>query len=79
MPAAAPRSATCGWPTGLGAIAAPTLVVSGDRDISTPFAGHGDHLLAQIAGARHVALDAAHLAPLEAPDALAAALIDTFA
>lgn len=63
----------------LGAIAAPTLVVSGDRDVSTPFAGHGDHLLAQIAGARHVALDAAHLAPFEAPDALAAALIDTFA
>lgn len=55
----------------IAAIACPTLVVTGTRDASTPFAGHGEHLLARIAGARHESLDAAHLAPLEAPDALA--------
>ena len=53
----------------LGAIAAPTLVVTGQRDASTPFVGHGEHLLA-IPGARHGALDSGHLAPLEVPEAL---------
>jgi 3-oxoadipate enol-lactonase len=60
----------------LGTIACPALVVTGTRDTSTPLAGHGDTLIARIPSAAHVALDAAHLAPLEAPDALAAALID---
>lgn len=57
-------------------IAKPTLVVTGTRDTSTPFHGHGEHLAARIPGAKHIALDAAHLAPLEAPDALADAIID---
>ncbi|MGC5799661.1 3-oxoadipate enol-lactonase [Sphingomonas sp. NFX23] len=61
----------------LGDIAMPTLVVTGTRDTSTPLEGHGEHLIARIRGARHVVLDAAHLAPLEAPDTLAAALIAT--
>ncbi len=61
------------------AVVAPTLVVSGSRDTSTPFTGHGEHLVERIPQARHVALDAAHLAPLEAPGALAAAIINTFA
>jgi 3-oxoadipate enol-lactonase/4-carboxymuconolactone decarboxylase len=56
------------------AIAAPTLVVTGTRDSSTPFAGHGEHLVQSIPGAAHVSLEAAHLAPLEAPEALAGAL-----
>lgn len=56
------------------AIAAPTLVVTGTRDTSTPFAGHGEHLVQTIPGAAHVSLEAAHLAPLEAPKALAGAL-----
>ena len=72
MRAAAPRSA-------LGGIGCRTLVVTGTRDTSTPYDGHGEHLLARIPDARHVALDAAHLAPLEAPDPLAAALIDFLA
>ncbi|SER29286.1 3-oxoadipate enol-lactonase [Sphingobium sp. YR768] len=55
----------------IGDIACPTLVVTGTRDTSTPFEGHGEHLLARIPGAAHVALAAAHLAPLEAPEALA--------
>lgn len=59
----------------IGAITMPTLVITGTRDTSTPFTGHGEYLLARIPGARHVSLDAAHLAPLEAPVALADALV----
>jgi len=60
----------------IGAIAVPTLVVTGIRDVSTPFSGHGDALIAAISGARHVELDSAHLPPIEAPAELAAALRD---
>lgn len=63
---------------GLATIAAPTLVVTGMRDTSTPFAGHGDILSDEIPGARAEAIDAAHLAPLEAPAALAELLIAHF-
>jgi len=59
----------------LGDLTCPTLVVTGDRDTSTPLLGHGDYLVAGIADARHVRLDAAHLAPLDAPELLANALI----
>ncbi len=59
----------------ISGIVAPTLVVTGTRDTSTPLEGHGEHLLARISGAVHAELAAAHLAPLEAPEALAAALI----
>jgi len=59
----------------LAAIACPTLVVTGSRDTSTPLAGHGEHLVAGIPGAAHVSLEAAHLAPLEAPEALSDALL----
>ena len=55
-------------------IAAPTLVVAGERDISTPFDGNGDRIVEAISGAQVVRLDCAHLAPLEAPAAVAAAL-----
>lgn len=58
----------------MGGIACPTLIVTGTGDASTPFAGHGDTLLAHIPAATHIALEAAHLAPLEAPDALATAM-----
>jgi 3-oxoadipate enol-lactonase/4-carboxymuconolactone decarboxylase len=56
-------------------IAAPTLVVTGTRDTSTPFVGHGDHLVTRIPGAAHLSLDAAHLAPLEAGAELATGMI----
>jgi 3-oxoadipate enol-lactonase len=59
----------------IAAIVCPVLVVTGTRDTSTPLKGNGEHLLARIPGAAHVALEAAHLAPLEAPTALAAALV----
>jgi 3-oxoadipate enol-lactonase/4-carboxymuconolactone decarboxylase len=55
----------------IAGLTCPTLVVTGTRDTSTPLEGHGEHLLSRIPGATHVALEAAHLAPLEAPDALA--------
>ncbi|MET0363564.1 MAG: 3-oxoadipate enol-lactonase [Sphingobium sp.] len=58
----------------IAAIAVPTLVVTGAVDISTPYAGHGEHLVAGIAGARHAAVAGAHLPPIEAPAELAAAL-----
>jgi 3-oxoadipate enol-lactonase/4-carboxymuconolactone decarboxylase len=53
----------------------PTLIVAGDRDTSTPFKGHGERLAAAIPGATVAHLDAAHLAPIEAPGALADVLI----
>ena len=56
-------------------IAVPTLVVTGTHDTSTPFAGHGERLLAGIPGADHYELHAGHLAPLEAPEVLAGALL----
>ncbi|WP_311270142.1 3-oxoadipate enol-lactonase [Sphingobium sp. WCS2017Hpa-17] len=59
----------------LGVIVAPTLVVTGTQDISTPYHGHGDRLVSAIGGAAHLALPCAHLPPLEAPEALATALI----
>jgi len=55
----------------LAAITAPTLVIAGTRDVSTPFDGHGDRIVAAIVGARAASLDAAHLACLEAPAAFA--------
>jgi 3-oxoadipate enol-lactonase/4-carboxymuconolactone decarboxylase len=58
----------------ISALACPTLVVIGERDASTPFAGHGEHLVAAIPGAALERLDCGHLAPLEAPTALAGAL-----
>ena len=59
----------------MAGIGCPTLVVTGAGGTSTPLGGRGEHLLARIPGAGHVVLEAAHLAPLEAPEALAAALV----
>jgi len=57
-------------------IGMPMLVVAGDRDTSTPFAGHGERIVAAVPDAHVVHLDAAHLAPIETPAALAATLRD---
>jgi 3-oxoadipate enol-lactonase len=59
----------------IGGITAPTLVVTGKRDTSTPYEGHGEYLLAHIPGSLHAPLDAAHLAPLEAGEPLAQLLV----
>lgn len=56
-------------------IRVPTLVIGGDRDISTPWEGHGDVLAARIPGAKHVVLPAAHLSNLERPRSFSAALL----
>ncbi|WP_034997793.1 bifunctional 3-oxoadipate enol-lactonase/4-carboxymuconolactone decarboxylase PcaDC [Beijerinckia mobilis] len=55
-------------------LALPVLVVTGTRDVSTPFTGHGERLVDAIPDAWAVSLDAAHLAPLEAPVPLATAI-----
>ena len=60
----------------LAAIQAPVLVIAGDRDLSTPWAGHGDVLAGGIPGARAVRLDAAHLSNVERPSSFTAALFD---
>jgi len=57
-------------------ITAPTLVVTATEDVSTPFEGHGDVLLATISGARHVAVPGGHLPQIEAPGQLAAAITE---
>ena len=58
----------------LAAIHAPTMIVVGDRDISTPWQGHGDVLAAGIPHARVERLPAAHLSNLERPRSFTAAL-----
>src|ERR1041385_2812673 len=51
----------------LGSIRMPTLIIVGDRDVSTPWQGHGEILARQIAGARMERLPTAHLSNLETP------------
>ncbi len=58
----------------LAQITAPTLVIGGEQDVSTPFADHGRLIAEQIPGARTALLDAPHLAQIEAPSAFAAAV-----
>ena len=57
-------------------IRVPTLVIAGDRDISTPWAGHGEILAREIPGARVLRLPAAHLSNLECPRSFTAGLLD---
>jgi 3-oxoadipate enol-lactonase/4-carboxymuconolactone decarboxylase len=58
----------------LASIQAPTLIVVGDRDVSTPWEGHGEILAEYIAGSHVECLPTAHLSNLEAPYSFAAAL-----
>jgi 3-oxoadipate enol-lactonase/4-carboxymuconolactone decarboxylase len=53
-----------------------TLVIGGDRDVSTPWTGNGEILAREIPGARAVQLPAAHLSNLERPRSFSAALRD---
>jgi 3-oxoadipate enol-lactonase len=57
-------------------ITASTLVIAGDRDVATPWEGHGEILIREIPGARAVHLPAAHLANVETPRAFTIALLD---
>ncbi len=60
----------------LGGLAVPALVIGGDRDISTPWEGHGSVLAAGIPGARSRMLAAGHLSNLERPSGFTAALLE---
>jgi 3-oxoadipate enol-lactonase/4-carboxymuconolactone decarboxylase len=58
----------------LSAIRVPTMIVVGDRDVSTPWEGAGEVLAQHIAGAIVERLPTAHLSNLEAPRSFNAAL-----
>ena len=60
----------------LGNVPVPTLVISGDRDIATPWAGNGEVLAREIPNARSLHLPAAHLSNLERPRSFLAALFE---
>jgi 3-oxoadipate enol-lactonase/4-carboxymuconolactone decarboxylase len=59
-------------------IRVPTLVIAGDGDVSTPWPGHGDVLVARIERAKAVLLASAHLSNVERPSSFTAALLDFF-
>ncbi|NCP18994.1 MAG: 3-oxoadipate enol-lactonase [Erythrobacter sp.] len=58
----------------LNRIGCPALVITGSQDVSTPADPHGDVLLNGISGAQSAQLACGHIAPLEVPLELAAAL-----
>jgi 3-oxoadipate enol-lactonase / 4-carboxymuconolactone decarboxylase len=53
-----------------------TLVVVGERDVSTPWSGNGEILAQRISDARVVRLAAAHLSNLEAPRSFTTAVCE---
>ena len=55
-------------------IRVPTLVIVGDRDVATPWAGHGELLAREIPNAQALHLPAAHLSNIERPRSFTAAL-----
>jgi 3-oxoadipate enol-lactonase/4-carboxymuconolactone decarboxylase len=57
-------------------ISTPTLILVGDRDVSTPWAGHGELLARGIANSQAVHLPAAHLSNIERPRSFNAALLN---
>jgi 3-oxoadipate enol-lactonase / 4-carboxymuconolactone decarboxylase len=57
-------------------IRVPTLVIVGDRDVSTPWSGHGEILARDISGAQVLHLPAAHLSNVERPRSFSLALLD---
>jgi 3-oxoadipate enol-lactonase/4-carboxymuconolactone decarboxylase len=58
----------------LGQIRVPTLVIVGDRDVATPWLGHGEILAREIPKAQALHLPAAHISNLERPRSFTAAL-----
>jgi 3-oxoadipate enol-lactonase len=57
-------------------IRVPTLVIAGDRDVSTPWEGHGEVLVRGIPGARALRLPSTHISNIECPSAFTAALLE---
>ncbi len=60
-------------------IRVPTLIIAGDRDVSTPWVGHGEVLARDIPNARVIHLPTAHLSNLERPRSFSGALLDFIA
>ncbi len=61
---------------GLGKVQAPTLLIVGDRDQSTPWSGHGELLAQGISGIKVLHLPTAHLSNLERPREFTAAVLE---
>lgn len=59
----------------LSKISAPTLVIAGDRDASTPWAEHGKILAREIPNAQAIHLPTAHLSNLERPRSFTASAL----
>ncbi len=57
-------------------IKAPTLVIVGNHDVSTPWSGHGERLVRGIPGAKDLHLEAAHLSNIERPRSFTTALLE---
>jgi 3-oxoadipate enol-lactonase / 4-carboxymuconolactone decarboxylase len=57
-------------------IKSPTRVISGERDVATPWDGHGEILAREIPGAETLHLAAAHLSNLERPRSFTTALLE---
>jgi 3-oxoadipate enol-lactonase/4-carboxymuconolactone decarboxylase len=57
-------------------IKSPTLVISGERDVATPWSGHGEMLAREIPGAKTLHLAAAHLSNIERPHSFTTALLE---
>jgi 3-oxoadipate enol-lactonase / 4-carboxymuconolactone decarboxylase len=57
-------------------IKSPTLVIVGNRDVSTPWSGHAEILAREIAGAKTLHLAAAHLSNIERPRSFTTALLE---
>lgn len=60
----------------LGRIKTRTLVIAGNKDVSTPWEGHGEILAREIPGAKAIRLPAAHLSNQECPRAFTVALLE---
>jgi 3-oxoadipate enol-lactonase/4-carboxymuconolactone decarboxylase len=57
-------------------IKTPTLVISGERDVATPWTGHGEKLAQEIPGAKALHLAAAHLSNIERPHSFTTGLLE---
>jgi 3-oxoadipate enol-lactonase / 4-carboxymuconolactone decarboxylase len=60
----------------LASIQAPTLVIGSETDQSTPWAGHGDYLVANIEDAKALLLPTAHISNIERPHSFTTALLE---
>lgn len=57
-------------------ITVPTLVIGSEADPSTPWEGNGDILAREIAGAKSLVLQGAHLSNLEQPRGFTSAVLE---